>query len=154
MISATLFLAPLLLLQQAAPVLQDPTYKELSKLVGGDWVGHFDANTTIHQHFEFDVDGRMIRGHGFVTSGSRTVLFMQPNLGWDPVARQVSYVDFHNHDTVFLGHVTLKDGWFNYDFHEFADPSKHYSAKSRIVDKSHYEFILGPEVISMERTKS
>ncbi len=36
---------------QKAAILNDPTFLELSKLVGGDWESHPDANSTIHQHF-------------------------------------------------------------------------------------------------------
>jgi len=136
---------------QQEPILSDPTYKELSKLVGGDWSAHPDANTVIRQHFEFGVDGKVIRGTGSVQVHGKTVLYIHSNLGWDPVAKKVTYVDFHNHDTIYMGHVTLKDGWLEYDFNEFADPKKHYDAKSRVVDANHYEFMVGQEKISMER---
>jgi hypothetical protein len=92
-----------------APVLTDPTFKELSKLVGGEWVGR-GPKVEIHHKFEFAVDGKMIKGHGQVRVGGRVVLEMQPNMGWDPVAKQVTYVDFHDFDTVYTGHVSLKDG--------------------------------------------
>jgi hypothetical protein len=139
-----------LLLQQAA-ILTDPTYQELSKLVGGEWVSHPDAGTVVHQHFEFGVEGKVIRGTGSVVVGGKTVLYIHTNLGWDPIAKKVTYVDFHNHDTIFLGYIVLNQGWLEYGFNEFADPKKHYEAKSRFTDKDHYEFVVGKEVLKMAR---
>ncbi len=94
-------------------------------MVGGNWECCPDAETLIKQHFEFAVDGKMIRGNGSVAVKGRTVLYIHSNLGWDPVTKSVSYVDFHNEDTIYMGHITLKDGWLDYDFKEFANPTKH-----------------------------
>jgi len=135
-----------------APNAVAPAFRELSKLVGGDWTGHIDANTVIHQRFEFAVEGKVIRGTGAVTVQGKTVLFLHSNLGWDPVAKQVSYVDFHNHDTIFLGHITMDGSSLKYDFKEFADPKKHYEAKCSFVDANHYRFTVGTEVLTMERS--
>jgi len=137
--------------QQTEPILSDAAYKELSKLVGGEWVGSVGGSAEVHNRFEFAVDGKMIKGNGYVLAGGKTVLRTQPNLGWDPVARQVSYVDFHNHDTVYVGHVTLKDGWMLYDFSQLSDPKRHFTGKSRFTDPNHYEFLLGDELIKMAR---
>jgi len=138
---------------QRAAILSDPTYQELSKLVGGNWTSHPDADTLIRQHFEFGVEGKVIRGTGSVEVKGKTVMYIHSNLGWDPIAKKVTYVDFHNHDTIYMGHIVLKNGWLEYDFNEFADPKKHYEAKSRIVDANHYEFTVGKEVLTMERMK-
>ena len=141
------------LLQQAESIQSDPTFKELSKLVGGNWVGHVNADTEIRQHFEFAVDRKLIRGNGSVLVKGKVVLYTQANMGWDPSVKKVFYVDFHNHDTVYMGHVTLKDGWMEYDFSEFADSTKHYDARSKFTDKNHYQFLLGKETITMERKR-
>lgn len=133
-----------------APILKDPAYVQLSRLVGGDWVGTV-GTATVKNHFEFAVDGKMITGHGVVAAGGHTVLVVQPNFSWDAVAKKVSYVDFHNHDTIYAGHVAMKDGWIMYDFAELADSSKKFTGKSRLVDANHYEFLLGDEVIKMVR---
>ena len=51
-----------------------------------------------------------------------------------------------------MGHVVLdKDGWLVYDFSEFADPKKHYTGKSKVLDKNHYVFLMGNEVIKLTR---
>jgi hypothetical protein len=141
-------------LSQQAPILDDPTYKELSKLVGGNWEAHPDADTAVHQHFEFAVEGKVIRGTGTVEVKGKTVLFIHSNLGWDPVLKQVSYVDFHGYDTIYMGHITLRNGSLNYDFNEFANPKKHYAAQCRFTDENHYEFGVGAEVLKMERKGS
>jgi len=135
------------------PVLQDPAFMELSKLVGGDWEGSVGEGAAVHNHFEFAVDGKMVKGNGTVTAGGHVVLRTQPNMGWDPVAKKVSYVDFHNHDTVYAGHVSMQDGWMVYDFTELAQPRNHFTARSRLIDADHYEFLLGNEVIKMTRKR-
>lgn len=140
-----------LALFQKDPVLSDPTYKELSKLVGGDWTAQADAKTVVRQHFEFAVEGKVIRGTGSVEVGGKTVLFIHSNLGWDPIAKKVTYVDFHNHYTIYLGHIVLNKGWLEYNFNEFADPKKHFEAKSRFTNPNHYEFTVGKEALTMRR---
>jgi len=35
-----------------------------------------------------------------------------------------------------------------------ADTTKHYSAKVKFTDKNHYQFTVGTEVLTMERTRS
>jgi hypothetical protein len=136
---------------QQAAILGDPTFMELGKLVGGDWTSHPDANTFVKQHFEYGVEGKVIRGTGSVSVGGKTVMYIHSNLGWDPVAKKVTYVDFHNHDTIYMGHITLNNGTLDYDFNEFANPKKHYEAKCKFIDKNHYQFIVGKEVLTMER---
>ncbi len=95
----------------------------------------------------------MIRGAGSVTVGGKTVLYVQPNMGWDPVLKRVTYIDFHNHDTVYMGHIELKGGWMEYDFNEFANPKKHYAAKSRFTGPDTYEFVVETEVLKMTRVR-
>jgi hypothetical protein len=133
------------------PILRDPTYKELSILVGGNWEAHPNPGLVIRQHYEFGVDGKVIRGMGTVSMKGKTLIYIHANFGWDPVAKRVTYVDFHNHDTIYMGYVTMKDGWLNYDFKEFSDPNKRYQAKSQFTDRDHYQFSLGPELIKMAR---
>jgi hypothetical protein len=133
-------------------VLMDPAYRELSKLVGGDWYSRPDANTVIHQHFEFGVEGKVIRGTGDVKVGGKTVLYIHSNMGWDPVSKSVTYVDFHNHDTIYMGHITAGSDGLKYDFNEFADPKKHYAATCKFTDKDHYQFIVGKEALTMTRS--
>src|SRR5476649_1412088 len=94
---------------QGKGILEDPAYRELSKLVGGDWISHVDTNTTVHQHFEFAVEGKVIRGTGTVEVKGKTVMYIHSNMGWDPIAKKVTYVDFHNHDTIYMGYITLVD---------------------------------------------
>lgn len=145
------FLLPLLMMQKA-PILLDPTYRELGKLVGGSWEGSAGP-AVVRQHFTYAVDGKMIRGEGTVTVKGKVVLRTQANFGWDPVLKSVTYVDFHDHDTVYMGHVVLEKGWMVYDFREFADSSKKFLAKSHFLDGSHYEFLLGDEKIALSRKR-
>ncbi len=138
---------------QNAPILDSPTFKALSKLVGGRWEAKVDADTLISHRFEFDVDRRMIRGRGTVTSKGKVVLRIQANFGWDTVSKKVSYVDFHDENTVYVGHVALEDGWIVYNFSELSDSTKKHLMKAKFVDDNHYSFSLGTQDLVLIRKR-
>ncbi len=82
-------LASVLAWQGSADITADPTYKELSRLVGGHWESTNTPKIKIVNRFKFAVDGKLIRSEGTVTAGGNTVLYMQANLGWDKATKSV-----------------------------------------------------------------
>lgn len=140
-----------LFLSEPDGILADPTYKALSRLVGGHWEAKLGPDAVLRQQYRFAVDGKMIRGEGSVSVGGKTMLHIQANFGWDPIAKKVTYVDFHNHDTIFMGYVTLEKDDLRYAFTEFANIKKEHLAHSHFVDDNHYEFVVEKEVITLER---
>lgn len=146
-------LASVLTLQGTPAITSDPAFKELSKLVGGHWERSGSSGLKVVNRFRFEVGGKLIRSDGTVTVNGKTVLYMHANLGWDKATKSVFYVDFHNNDTVYSGHVTLDKGTLIYDFGELHDPKAHYVIKMKFLDNDHYDAGDGGETLKMTRVK-
>jgi hypothetical protein len=132
-------LAAVLTWQGSNEITSDPTFKELSKLVGGHWVNTGSQGVKVVNRFRFEVGGKLIRSDGTVTMNGKTVLYMHANLGWDKSTKSVSYVDLHDNDTVYTGHVTLDSGVLIFNFGELHNPKAHYTIKMKFIDNDHYE---------------
>jgi len=148
-----LVLASVLAWQGNAAITSDPAYKELSRLVGGHWENAAGSPFKVVNRFRFEVGGTLIRSDGKVTQNGKAVLYMHANLGWDKATKSVFYVDLHNNDTVYTGHVALVEGTLVYDFGELHNPKAHYSIKMKFIDDDHYEGQGGGEDLKMTRVK-
>jgi hypothetical protein len=126
------------------PILTDPALVQLSKLVGGHWEGNL-GGAKVNNRFHFAAGGLMVKGEGVVTLNGKTVLYTQPNMGWDASTKSVFYVDFHNHNQVMMGHVTARDGWLLFEFGDMTNPKARFSARSKLTDKNTYEFDIPAE---------
>jgi len=125
--------------QAASDTTSDPAFKKLSTLVGGAWVGKlgkFDVNVK----FVFLEDGKMIEGKGTVRDGKKVLMNMDSKFGWDPGLKQTYYLDLHGHDTVYNGHVTLRDDKLTFDFSGLIGDKGHWLSYATFPDKDSYEF--------------
>ena len=110
-----LVLASLLLLggaaaaQDAAPAPDlDPALKRLEVLVGGRWETEQKGPTGLpfaQNRFAWAPDGKSILGTAIIGQGTARPLHATVRIGWDPVAKQVYYLDAHGSETVYFGHV-------------------------------------------------
>ena len=133
--------------------LNGPVFTELKRFVGGTWKGTFPNGLEITHHFVFAAGGTVIRGEGTVTKDGKPVLYMHPNMGWDPVKKAVSYLDMHNGDTIYLGTVKLDNGWMTYNFVDALKPKTQYKARQRFTGPDTYEMELGASsIVTMKRT--
>lgn len=95
--------------QEAGPAPNlDPALKRLEVLVGGKWeteqkgpAGMPFAQTS----FAWAPDGKSIVGTGVIGQGTPRPLNAAVRIGWDPVAKQVYYLDAHGSETVYFGHI-------------------------------------------------
>ena len=128
-----------LAIQSNNAILDDPTYKQLSRLVGGHWHNPAGKNFVIDNRFRFEADGKLIQSSGSVTAGGKTVLFMHASMGWDQAKKSVFYLDIHDNDTVYSGHIKLIKDTLVFDFGELYNPKPHYMIKMKFIDDDHYE---------------
>lgn len=149
----SLILSALFAVQGFSDITKDPVYKELSKLVGGRWESVSAPGVKVVNRFRFEVSGTAIRSQGIVTVSGKDVLHMHANFGWDSSTKSVYYIDFHNNDTVFSGHVTLMNGSLVLDFGELFEPKHHYKVSFTFLDNDHYNSLLNGSVQKMTRIK-
>ncbi len=149
----TLALASVLTFQGTAAIKSDPTFRELSKLVGGHWENSGSKGVKVVNRFRFESGGTLIQSDGTVMVNGKVVLYMHANLGWDKSTKSIFYVDFHDNDTVYNGHVKLVDGSLVYEFGDLHNPKKHFTIKMKFLDNDHYEGEGAGEDLMMTRVK-
>ncbi len=92
----------------------DPPALEFAhRLCGGTWKL---VQSKIEAEFRFSkaMDGLIVEGHGIVSANENTMRVFS-RFGWDPGERSVYYLDMHNNDCVYFGHVNMIDGiWINH----------------------------------------
>ena len=131
---------------QAGPkdILQDPTFKKMGDMVGGQWTGTLDK-LTISFTYRYAEDGKMIEGTGHVSQNGKVLANMNSRFGWDPQAKQTYYIDFHGHDTVYNGHVHLKGDKFVFDFVGLIGDKGHWISYATMPTKNDYQFEMYQE---------
>ncbi len=132
-------IAMTLVVHNIHPISDDPTFNQLSRLVGGHWQNATGQNYLIDNHFRFEADGKLIQSSGSVAAGRKTVLYMHASMGWDRVKKSIFYLDIHDNDTVYAGHIKLEKDALVFNFGELFDPKPHYTIRMRFLDDDHYE---------------
>lgn len=111
--SIVLFVATCAGVQDAKPPL-DPALKELSKFVGGTWES--EGGLPISQHWTWNTDQRGLSVVTQINKGAPTAFEARAFLGWDAIAKKPYYLDMHNSETTYYGHVGLKDRVIEFKF--------------------------------------
>lgn len=90
-----------------------PALEFAHRLCGGTWKL---VQSQIEAEFRFlkAQDGQIVEGQGTVTANDHTTRVFS-RFGWDPIKKSVFYLDMHNNDCVYFGHVWVQDGiWINH----------------------------------------
>ncbi len=120
-------------------ITADPTFKKMSDLVGGKWVGSL-GKLKVEFVYKFLENGKMIEGVGHLTQDGKPIANMDSKFGWDPAVKKVYYLDCHGNDTVYNGHVILKNGKFEFDFVGLIGDKGHYLSYASMPTPDRYEF--------------
>ena len=98
----------------APPKPLDPALTELSKFVGGTWVG--EGKMPIQQEWTWNRDKRGLTINTTIGKGTPKERLARAFLGWDPVAKKPYYLDMHDSETTYYGHLYLTDGTVEFKF--------------------------------------
>jgi hypothetical protein len=82
----------------------DATYKQLKTLLGGTWVMS-GPNLDAQAKWVLGPDGVSLHGETTIAPKGQQASHALARFGWDPVAKKVYYLDAHDSETVYLGHV-------------------------------------------------
>jgi|GEM_PF-1255312 len=122
----------------SSDTINDPAFQKMAGMVGGVWVGNL-GKMTLKFTYELTEGGKMLEGHGRLTKDGKQVLAMNSKFGWDPVVKKTYYIDFHGHDTVYSGHIELKNDKFVLDFVGLVGDMGHWISYSTMPTKDRYE---------------
>jgi hypothetical protein len=126
---------------------------DLAALVGGHWEGKLGPATVVHR-YESILDGKAIHDVGTVSMNGNVVLNIDARYGWDETAKATYYLDVHNHDTVYFGHVVNAAGTFKLHFVNLCKPADEESSSFKFTDADTMEFsIMGAGKGILHRVK-
>jgi hypothetical protein len=126
------------LLALAAPVT-DPAFIAAKQMVGGTWTGNMGP-MIVEFKFTLEQDGTLIHGHGSIRQGSKILATMDSCYGWDPVAKNVYYLDRHNGDTVYFGRLVLEGKELVSNFKGLAGDAGEYVIREHFEGPDTYTF--------------
>ena len=103
-------------------------FDSCKRLVGGVWRGTVGEKLPVELRFTLSPDGNVITGTGLVGDPTKPVLRIESIVGLDAVTDSVYYLDRHNTDTVYFGHVTLEGEKLKFDFTSLVGGKGHWIA--------------------------
>lgn len=112
----------------------DPAFR-LAKSLIGQWEGVVGKKIKVKFTFTLEQEGKLIVANGLINAGSKNPIPARSSLGWDPVAKQVYYLDQHGSDTVYFGHITREGDELVFDFNGLSGDSGHYQSRCTITPK-------------------
>ena len=111
---------------------------QLGKLVGGKWVstiGEGQSKAIVEFQFRWHPDRKGIIGDGIIGKGSKSPVYARVTIGWDAKARKVYYLDTHNTDTIYYGHISKEGETFLYEFGEIGGDPKAFRSTDRFINR-------------------
>jgi hypothetical protein len=141
--------AALALIQQEAP---KGCIKDLARLVGGHWEGKLGGATVSHR-YESLLDGAMVHDTGSVTQDGKVLLSIDARYGWDAHAGNTYYLDVHNADTVYFGHIVNAGGTFKLHFVNLCKPGDEFNSSFRFKDDDTMEASIDKMKFELKRVK-
>jgi uncharacterized protein YndB with AHSA1/START domain len=118
---------------------------ELARMIGGVWRGELkgpDGPVVIEFTYTRHRDGVGVIGEGIIGKGTKTAMFVRSQFGWDPTAKAVYYLDSHDSETVYFGHVTLDGKQTVFTFSPVGMIPQIFSSRGQMVDDDTYQSII------------
>ncbi|HSI73501.1 MAG TPA: hypothetical protein VK934_10015, partial [Fimbriimonas sp.] len=114
-------------------------------MIGGVWRGEIKGpNGPVLIEFKYTrhPDGTGVVGEGVIDKGSKNAKFVKSQFGWDPTAKAVYYLDSHDSETVYFGHLTLDGDKMVFVFSPVGMLPQVFTSRGRLVDSDTYESII------------
>jgi hypothetical protein len=103
----------------------DATLKALGVGVGGKWR---NTGGQVELGYAWGPGGRTLRGSGTIFGAP-----VEARYGWDPVKKQVFYLDFHGPERVFFGHARAEGGDVITEFRVLVGPNGAFRSKGKFA---------------------
>jgi uncharacterized protein YndB with AHSA1/START domain len=122
--------------------LPEATFKEMSRFVGGKWVGEVkgpEGPLAVEFVYDWHPDKKGIRGKGVIGKGSKNPVYIDSSFGVDPLTGAIYYLDSHNSGTVYYGHLTVEDEDLVFVFGPAGGKMDQFTSRGRFRDKDTYD---------------
>ncbi len=111
-------------------------------------------------NFEWNASHRGVHGEAQIAMDTPKPMHSYSMIGWDANAKAAYYVDAHDPDTLYTGHVYLEGGKLQFRFGNYGKGENEFVATEWFVDNDHYRSEIrqaahadGPPMISIELTR-
>jgi hypothetical protein len=118
----------------------DPALQELSKFVGGTWMG--EGKMPIQQEWTWNRDKRGLTINTTIGKGTPNERMARAFLGWDPVAKKPYYLDMHDSETTYHGHLYLTDGTVEFRFGQIGSGKIEWIERGKFVGQNEWRSTL------------
>lgn len=160
MICSALVLAGHALLSQTPPL--DPAIAYMGR-IAGKWTAVAHAGKSAFKcrfEFEWNRDHRGIHGEADIAIDTPQPMHSYTVIGYDQNAKAAYYVDAHDSDTLYAGHVYLEGGKLVFRFGNYGKGEGQFVSTEWFVDDDHYVSEIrqaakanGPPMIRVELTR-
>lgn len=140
MTTLALFALGHILRQQTTLPPLDPAIAYMGKIVGNwDAVAHagkgsFKCKFT----FAWNEDHRGLHGNAVIALDSPKPMYSYSVIGYDQNAKAAYYVDAHDSDTIYTGHVYLENNKLMFRFGNYGKGEKQFVSTEWFTDDDHY----------------
>lgn len=141
----SILISSVVLTQQSVPARDLAPLHKLSTMIGGVWRGEIKTPTAplkVEFVYKRHIDGEGLLGEGVVGKGSAKPMYIHSQFGWDPIGKQVYYLDSHDSNTVYWGHVAVQKEDVTFTFGPAGGDSKAFSSVARFLDKDTMQSII------------
>ena len=137
--SLAIFLVPLAVNSQEAKPL-DPAISVLSKFVGGKWNAVGDMPIT--HVWKWNADKRGLSANNVIGLPGGKSMLSTVFIGWDPIAKKTYYLDMHDSEKTYYGHITEKGGSVEFQFGELGSGKIDWIERGKFVGEDEWQASL------------
>ena len=121
--------------QEAKPL--DSAIAALSKFVGGEWKA--DGDMPITHRWEWNADKRGLNANNVIVMPGGKKMLSRVFIGWDPLAKKTYYLDMHDSEKTYHGHITEKDGVVEFRFGELGSGREDFIERGKFVGDDEWQ---------------
>jgi hypothetical protein len=121
--------------QEVKPL--DPALTILSKFVGGKWKA--EGGMPIVHEWKWNADKRGLHANNVIGLPGGKTMNSTVFLGWDPVAKKVYYLDMHDSEMTYYGHITEKNGGVEFRFGVLGSGKEDWIERGKFVGEDEWQ---------------
>jgi len=116
----------------------DPTLQAMARLIGGAWTAETDLGdgkpAIVEVRHRWALNNRAIHSTAVLGKGRPDAVTAEAYYGWDPVNKNVYYIDFHGASNVFKGTIRAEGKTLVTEFSRMIGPAAKWRATDEFLD--------------------
>jgi hypothetical protein len=115
----------------------DPAITALSNFVGGKWVAE-GGPIPVEQEWTWNRDKRGLNVVAIIGKGTPNLMQSKAFIGWDPLEKKAYYLDMHDSELTYYGHVTHSDGTIEFRFGQLGSGKVSFTERGKFIGKDEW----------------